>query len=950
MQARASAAASLISLASLAFCALPAAITHAAPGSPDLSFGPGLVVTPIVTTANGYSAAQAIAMDGNRIVLGGYCGGTGLSDYSVFCVSRHLPDGRLDTTFGGAGKVFTLIGNNANRDSQITAIAVQPDRKIVAVGECRSSADVRAICVARYNADGSLDGSFGSGGLVVTVVTGAGGATYTTYPSAIALQGDGKIVVTGICNATSTLTGADFCLVRYQSNGTLDPGFGTAGVAITPVSATSGSDSPYALLIQTDGRLVVAGGCEGNFCAARYAANGTLDTSFGSAGKLFITMSSGSNYANSLAQQADGKLLIAGTCNPNIAPQFCMARIALADGALDTSFGAGGKTILSLGSVGNQPEVGYTVLVQPDQRILFSGACGDGRSVFCSVRLLPDGRQADTSYGRAGVAKTAGRGVNVAFKAAVLQADGKLVQSGRCLDGQNRKQFCLVRYTTDGALDLSLNGGNSGSAADPGGVGGGSGAVYTAFRVGGEVRSIALQADGKAVLGGFCHNGTDHDFCLARYLSNGAPDTAFGPNGSGIVTTPIGADNDGGSVVLIQRDQKIILAGQCVVSPDNNDFCLARYLPNGTLDTSFGNGGKVITAIGAGNDGVGSAVIQFDGKIVLAGYCLSANGNYDFCLARYLSNGALDVSFNGTGKLLTDLSFSSDFADAVVQQPDGKLLVAGTCFTANNFDMCLARYLENGSLDLRFGAASENTSGSGMVSYPIGSGNDVGRSIALQPDGKIVVVGDCQNAIAPTLSNFCILRLLEHGTLDVPFGNNGTVFPTPANNAVAYAVAVQPDGKILLGGHCGASGDSSACVVRYNPDGSFDRTFGPTGTADVINRLSDSDAMYALALLPDGKILQAGTCRHDAKNEFCMARYEGGPFGYQACSLDIDGDGLVTPTVDNLIAQRVMRGMSGPAVIGGISFAPHARRSTWGDNTDRDIRRYLRTQCGMTVN
>jgi uncharacterized delta-60 repeat protein len=213
--------------------------------------------------------------------------------------------------------------------------------------------------------------------------------------------------------------------------------------------------------------------------------------------------------------------------------------------------------------------------------------------------------------------------------------------------------------------------------------------------------------------------------------------------------------------------------------------------------------------------------------------------------------------------------------------------------------------------------------------------------MAVQPDGKIVIVGDCRGTGA-SLTSFCILRLLENGALDVPFGNNGTV-DTSGFFGTAYAVAIQPDGKILLGGSCLYNGPN-ACVARFNPDGSFDGTY-----VNDVNQLSAEDVMYAMALLPDGKILQGGTCTHESTKGFCLARYEGGPNNYQFCSLDIDGDGVVTPTVDNLIVTRAMRGMTGPAVIGGITFAPHARRTTWGDDTDRDIRRYLRTQCGMTI-
>ena len=160
----------------------------------------------------------------------------------------------------------------------------------------------------------------------------------------------------------------------------------------------------------------------------------------------------------------------------------------------------------------------------------------------------------------------------------------------------------------------------------------GSGTAITPIGVGDDYAiSLALQPDGKIIVSGVCSNGANSDFCLARYLANGTFDTSF--NSTGKVITPIGSSDDYGYSVALQPDDKIVVAGYCV-SGANFDFCLARYLANGTLDTSFGSTGKVITAIGSGTDVANSAALQPDGKIVVAGFC--SNGtNDDFCLARY---------------------------------------------------------------------------------------------------------------------------------------------------------------------------------------------------------------------------------------------------------------------------------------------------------------------------
>ena len=365
-------------------------------------------------------------------------------------------------------------------------------------------------------------------------------------------------------------------------------------------------------------------------------------------------------------------------------------------------------------------------------------------------------------------------------------------------------------------------------------------------------------------------------FCAAT-ASNAAPgdlDTAGFGSGLGKVMTPIGSNNDVANAVALQPDGKIVVAGNCY-NGANEDFCLARYLPSGALDTSFNTTGKLMTPIGSSSDIANALALQPDGKIVVAGYC-SNDGNNDFCLARYLPSGALDTSFNATGTVITPIGLSYDYANAVALQPDGKIVVAGYCSNGTNSDFCLARYLPNGALDTSF-----NTTGTVITS--VGSSFDTAYGVALQPDGKIVVAGFCLTPI----SHFCLARYLPSGTLDTSFNTTGKVITS-------------------------------------------------IGSGD--------DFARAVALRPDGKIVVAGGCSDGTNNDFCLARYEGGPFDARNCSMDIDGDGLVLATTDSLIHARVALGITGPAVMGGITFAPHATRNTWPL-----IRDYLVTQCGMSL-
>lgn len=230
--------------------------------------------------------------------------------------------------------------------------------------------------------------------------------------------------------------------------------------------------------------------------------------------------------------------------------------------------------------------------------------------------------------------------------------------------------------------------------------------------------------------GGISFNGTDDDFAIARYNSNGVLDNTFGVGGK--VITDIGSDNDGGSSVVIQSDGKIVLGGVSSAS-SNMNFALLRYNINGTLDSSFGTSGKTITDFAGGNDYGASVALQNDDKIILAGHTNNST-LHDFAIARYNSNGVLDITFGIGGKINTDIGGSNDLGQSTAIQSDGKIVLAGWCITGTYDAFGLARYNTNGTLDNTFGT-------SGKVLTYIGLYGALGFSVATQSDGKIVVGG-----------------------------------------------------------------------------------------------------------------------------------------------------------------------------------------------------------------
>jgi len=419
------------------------------------------------------------------------------------------------------------------------------------------------ISLTSFSQSGNLDLSFGIAGKVTTAV-GNG----NDVGSAIAVQSDGKIVVTG---NTYNGTNFDIVVLRYNTNGTLDNTFGTSGKVTTAIG--SGTETGNAVAVQTDGKIIVAGysytGTNADFAVVRYNANGTLDNTFGTLGKVVTPIGSAADIAYGMVLQADGKIVLVGNSLNGTNSDFALVRYTTT-GVLDATFGTGGKVTTPVGS---SSDYAYSVLVQPD---------------------------------------------------------GKLIAGGWSNDGFNIN-FALVRYTINGGLDNSF--GTAGIATATGGGADNYG------------RCIALQADGKVVMTGDVTNGADYNFGTTRFNSNGMVDNTFGT--AGIVNTSLGSGDDDPYGLVVQRDGKILVAGASF-NGANFDFASVRYLANGSMDNTYGNAGKVITSLGSGSDYCNAILLQADNKVVLAGY--SANGiNDDVALLRY-SNVLLGITKNNSSQ------------------------------------------------------------------------------------------------------------------------------------------------------------------------------------------------------------------------------------------------------------------------------------------------------------
>jgi uncharacterized delta-60 repeat protein/CSLREA domain-containing protein len=649
-------------------------------GSPDTSFaGDGIQTTDFsAKTDAGYS----VALDSNgRIVVAGY---SYYYTVQLFAVACYNSDGSLDTSFDGDGKVTTGFGGSYEHGF---SVVVDGNDKIVVAGHSYQGGNYD-FAVARYHSDGSLDTSFDGDGKLTTDF----GAS-SDEGLGVALDGSGRIVVAG---AKSTESGYDFAVARYHSDGSLDATFDGDGLLTTDFDAPYDGDWGYAVALDSSGKIVVAGSSEigyadYHFAVARYHSDGSLDTSFDGDGRIITRFDASDEAGLGVAVDGSGKIVVVGySDNTDLgnSRDVALARYH-SDGSLDTFFGSYGKVTTD-----------------------FNSASDVGRSV-------------------------------------VLDGSGKILVAGYADNGSDT-DFALVRYGTNGSLDYNFAG---------------HGRVTTDFGAGERAYALALDGNGKIVVAGSVDHGSDADFAVARYNSEGTLDTSFA--GDGKQTTDFGGSRAVGQSVVVDGSGKIVVAGY-VDNDSEYDFALARYHSDGSLDTSFDDDGWLTTDFGASDDYAHSVAVDSSGKIVVAGY-VDNGSDCDFAIARYNSDGSLDASFAGDGKLTTDFGASDDYGRSVALDGSGKIVVAGYVDNGGEYDFAVARYNSDGSLDTGF-------DGDGWLATDFGA-SDIGSSMALDATGKMVVVG-------ASSGDFAVARyLVEQRTLSATVDGSGVLTIADTNGS-----------------------------------------------------------------------------------------------------------------------------------------------------------------------
>ena len=406
--------------------------------------------------------------------------------------------------------------------------------------------------------------------------------------------------------------------------------------------------------------------------------------------------------------------------------------------------------------------------------------------------------------------------------------------------------------------------------------------------------AVTTQVDGKIVVAGNINNaGTSSDFVVTRFNADGTSDASFGDGGR--VVLDFYGDFDVAHAVAVQPDGKILVAGYAMTpdtdgnpetTEDTEDFALARFHADGTLDTAFGTVGKVTvnmsTTKSLNYEMAKAILIQGDGKIVLGGDAMGLSSP-DFALTRFHANGTLDTGFGVGGKVLTNFEGSSyESLQALAIQGDGKIVAAGATSTfGTGSDFGLARYNANGTLDTSFDAVGKD--GKVRTDFAAKGGKtpaiDEAKGLVIQPDGRIVVVGSTRRATTAE-SGFALARYSTNGALDTTFGSGGKVITDFGGSwEAATSVALRVVGgqtKIVVGGSVGISGQTNFAAARYNANGTLDTSFGPNRTGKVVTAFfPQQGSTPVVAIQADGTFLAVGSTFDGTRYKLALSRYLG---------------------------------------------------------------------------
>ena len=612
-----------------------------ADGNYDLSFGnDGINSDGISKTDFGFEEVPIdlrIDFEG-KILLLGYASNTVL-------IAKYNTDGSLDNSFDNDGKLL-ISQIQLENNTGVSSMIIQNDNKIVICG---------SSYISRLNRNGTFDISFDNDGV----------ATYAIgHLQDINIQKDGKLVVSLLALSPKSGTG----MARLTTTGALDTSFDGDGIQneiFTP--SYSGSYNAYSVAIQDDGKIIFGGVLNQNLYVVRLHGVSNFNSNYG---KMIAQVGTSDDVANGIAVRPNGKIITGGysfnAVNNSSNNDFALVAYN-ADGSLDYTFGNNAVVKTEINAFSSD-EI-RAIALQADGKIVVGGTTTANASTNTNIviaRYLADGSNLDASFGVGGKTIIDFQGTQDQVYAMAIQTDGKILVAGSTVNGANI-DFSMARININGTLDATF---------------GTNGKVQVSLANYSIGRALAMQTDGKIVAAVF----VEGDFGVLRFNNNGSLDNSF--DGDGKVIIDYGLNSfDEVYGIAIQPDGKILISGN-TDKDGTDDFAIMRFNTNGSLDNTFGSGGKTHVDINSG-DLYPSIALFPSGKIILAGQ----SGYANYGIAYFNPNGSLDTNFDTDGKLEIPIGYGMDGPTSMAIVSQNQLLIAGYYFNGTNNDFALVKLL-----------------------------------------------------------------------------------------------------------------------------------------------------------------------------------------------------------------------------------------------------------------
>ncbi|MDB5324320.1 MAG: Delta-60 repeat-containing protein [Phycisphaerales bacterium] len=821
----------------------PAHIVHArmegletrvflAAGALDPMFGVGGTVTTDFEAVSQSEAQNVLALPDGKLVAVGRVGDRYNPTRAV--VAQFLADGRPDATFGQGGKLSLSFGGEAGASDVVRL----PDGYLVVAGTLDGQ-----LLVMRLTADGSLDTTFGSGGKVVSAAPG-GRSLVNAF---VRVAADGAITAAALTDNSMSTTQNDpkipfVHLIHLSADGGFDRGFADRGTLDLQFKLF---DSLAGIAIRPDGRILVAGSysddaspTSSGILVLQFTTTGKPDLNFGTGGRVNGRLFASYDAVSGMTLDADGGLLLL-----NDGPSQQVGRFR-ANGVLDRGFASRGvATIPNLTTTSLDPG---RIAVEADGKIVIAQA--DSYNRLRVTRLTNQGAL-DGTFDEDGISVAVQLVTHARVNGFVVQPDGNIVTTAESGD-----DFALVRLNVDGAADASFGNAGIESIAVPGPSD--DGAI-----------AVVVQGDGKYIVGGAFNNAHDEQThaALARYRADGTLDPAFGESGQVRIRLGRGKGIAG---LALAAGGKILAVGGAF----DSGF-VARFNPDGSLDKSFATFGQLLF-----NESVAGIRMAAGGKFVLL--CGTTDNTTDTW--RFNADGSPDNSFGAAGVARLDVGTVQN-NNAIAVQPDGRVLVIrGIDIDPITFGRKweVRRLTASGAPDATFGTrgiALIGLNGRSGDPYAIALQPD-GRIVIAGEVDSTQIDGTTDFAVARLNANGTTDRAFGTAGLVITsfppsvFTSYHSVFD------VAQAIAIQADGKIVVIGADEVNARSPFdvtqrfAIARYNPNGSLDKSFGIDGKQTT--QLGDSSSPTAALITPDAKLLAVGDASvRNASGDFALARY-----------------------------------------------------------------------------